>query len=224
MGENNKIVETSYEDVIKPKYFTVSDASKKLNISTTKINHWIFKLNKSKSNFFSNTNKLTEDDLDKIALAQSLHDEGSSFEEIVNYFTDESNALINKDNNSIKTDLTKLDSQVLSKALTMEVEKNINKLIETLENDFTDRITEEFRQQASNIAGSSLKAIEKTKNEMLNEVIELRKQNHMFKNEIERMYSNQTEELRKKLEEKEKNIKELEKQKNKSWFSKIFKR
>lgn len=217
MSDNNKIIDTSYQDIVKPKYYSIGEASEKLNISTTKINHWIFKLNKAKSNFFSNSNKLTEDDLDKIALAQSLHDEGSNFEEIVDYFTNEANALINKEDNSVKNDLTKLDSQVLSKALTIEVERNINKLIGSIENEFTDKITQEFKDQASKIAQSSLQAIEQTKNEILKEVVELRNQNNIFKNEIERMYSNQTEDLRRRLDEKEKSIKEL-KQKKKSWL------
>lgn len=222
MSENSKVVDTSYKEVIKPKFYTISDASKKLDISATKINHWIFKLNKAKSNFFNDSNKLTEDDLDKIKLAQSMVDDGHSFEEIINYFINESNALINKDDNSVKTDLTKLDSQVLSKALSIEVEKNINNLISSIENEFTSNIVEEFKIQASKIAQSSLQAIEQTRNEMLKEVVELRKQNTIFKNELERMHSKQVEELRRKLEQKENDIKKLEEEKNKSWLNKLF--
>lgn len=224
MPESNKIIETSYDEVIKPKFYSIANASKELNISTTKINHWIFKLNKAKDNFFEDPNKLTEDDLDKIKLAQELLDDGRNFEEIIDYFTNEANALINKEDNTLKKDLTKLDSQVLSKALAVEVEKNINKLISSIENEFSGNIINEFKQQASKIAGSSLKAIEQTKNEMLNEVVALREQNNMFKSELERMYSRQTEELRKKLEEKEKEVQKLEKEKNKSLFSRFFKR
>lgn len=224
MPESNKIIETSYDEVIKPKFYSIANASKELNISTTKINHWIFKLNKAKDNFFEDPNKLTEDDLDKIKLAQELLDDGRNFEEIIDYFTNEANALINKEDNTLKKDLNKLDSQVLSKALALEVEKNINKLISSIENEFSGNIINEFKQQASKIAGSSLKAIEQTKNEMLNEVVALREQNNMFKSELERMYSRQTEELRKKLEEKEKEVQKLEKEKNKSLFSRFFKR
>ena len=221
MVKNNEIIDTSYQEVAKPKYYNVAEASKKLNISTTKVNHWIFKLNKTKSNFFRDATKLTEDDLDKIKLAQEMVDDGRTIEEIVDYFTNESNSLINKDN-SVKTDLTRLDSQVLSKALTIEVEKNINKLMDTLENEFTDKITEEFKLQASKIAQSSLQAIEQVRNEMLDEVVKLRKQNDFYRNELERMNNNQIERLRKKLEEKERSIEELKQQQNKSWINKIF--
>lgn len=225
MSENNKIIDTLYNEVEKPEFYTISEASKKIDISTTKINHWIFKLNKAKENFFNNSSKLTEDDLDKIKLAQSLLDDGYNFAEIINHFTDEANALINKDDSTIKkTNLTKLDSQVLSKALTIEVEKNINKLINSIQNEFSENIIGEFKQEASKIAGSSLKAIEQTKNEMLNEVVALKKQNDMFKSELERMYSKQTDELRRKLEAKEEAIKKLEEEKNKGFFAKFFKK
>lgn len=223
MSESNKTVETSYNEVIKPSFYSISQASEKINISTTKINHWIFKLNKANSDFFKDSSRLTEDDLDKIKLAQTLLEDGRNFEEIVDYFTNESNALIDKKDYSVRTDLTTLDAQVLSKAITIEVEKNINNLIDSIENQFTKDILNEFKTQASNIAKASLTAIEQTRNQMIDEIVELKIQNEFFKSEIERSYSKQTEELRRKLEEKEKALRLMEEEKNKSWFSKIFK-
>lgn len=225
---NKKIIDVNYQEIEIKNYYTIDEVANKLNTSKTKINHWIFKLNKANNgNFFENTDKISEADFEKIELAQGLLDDGMSYEEVAEYFKNHSHSLINRDEGVAYRDLNSTDIQIISKSVTQEVKRQTERIINTLKDETTNIITEEFRKEAGKIAKISLKAMEQSKDEMINEIKELKEQNNSFKKEIERMYSSQTTQLRSKLEQKEMELKKIQESNNKkgvfSWF-KIHKR
>lgn len=217
-----RIVDTSYSEIIKPTEYTIIEIANKLNVSTTKINHLIFKLNKANEGFFKNTAKLTQEDFEKIELAQELLNDGLTYDDVVNYFKDESHSLINREDNTISEDLTEMDVQVIAKSITLEVKRQTDRVIESIQNEIALGLADSFKNEATKIAQISLEAMKQTKNEMINEVKDLKDQNDLMRSELERMYSKQTDELRKKLESKEKELLEIKEKENDKWWKKIF--
>lgn len=217
-----RIVDTSYSEIIKPTEYTIIEIANKLNVSTTKINHLIFKLNKANEGFFKNTAKLTQEDFEKIELAQELLNDGLTYDDVVNYFKDESHSLINREDNTISEDLTEMDVQVIAKSITLEVKRQTDRVIESIQNEIALGLADSFKNEATKIAQISLEAMKQTKNEMINEVKDLKDQNDLMRSELERMYSKQTDELRKKLESKEKELSEMKERENDKWWKKIF--
>lgn len=217
-----RIVDTSYSEIIKPTEYTIIEIANKLNVSTTKINHLIFKLNKANEGFFKNTAKLTQEDFEKIELAQELLNDGLTYDDVVNYFKDESHSLINREDNTISEDLTEMDVQVIAKSITLEVKRQTDRVIESIQNEIALGLADSFKNEATKIAQISLEAMKQTKNEMINEVKDLKNQNDLMRSELERMYSKQTDELRKKLESKEKELLEMKERENDKWWKKIF--
>ena len=217
-----RIVDTSYSQIIKPTEYTIIEIANKLNVSTTKINHLIFKLNKANEGFFKNTAKLTQEDFEKIELAQELLNDGLTYDDVVNYFKDESHSLINREDNTISEDLTEMDVQVIAKSITLEVKRQTDRVIESIQNEIALGLADSFKNEATKIAQISLEAMKQTKNEMINEVKDLKNQNDLMRSELERMHSKQTDELRKKLESKEKKLLEMKERENDKWWKKIF--
>lgn len=216
------IVDTSYSEIIKPTEYTIIEIANKLNVSTTKINHLIFKLNKVNEGFFKNTAKLTQEDFEKIELAQELLNSGLTYDDVVNYFNDKSHSLINREDNTISEDLTEMDVQVIAKSITLEVKRQTDRVIESIQNEIAFGLADSFKNEATKIAQISLEAMQQTKNEMIKEIKELKDQNDLMRSELERMYSKQTDELRKKLENKEKELLEIKEKENNKWWKKIF--
>lgn len=212
---NKRIIDTNYQEVKDKNYYTIDEVSNKLGISKTKINHWIFKLNKANSgSFFEDTNKISETDFEKIELAQGLLDDGMSYEEVAEYFKNNSHSLIDRNEGVASRDLNSTDIQIISKSVTQEVQRQTERIIKTLTDETIVKITEEFNKEAGKIAHISLKAMNQSKNEMINEIKELKEQNDLFRKEIERMYSNQTIELRNRLEQKELELKSIKENSN----------
>lgn len=212
----DKIIDISYEDIKSDKKYSIEEVSNKLGVSQTKVNHWIFKLNKAQDgNFFEDTSNITETDFEKIELAQGLLEDGYSYDDVVSYFKENSHALIDRDNNEITKDLSKMDSQVISKNITLEVKRQTDRIIDIMKDEIAITLVESFKEESSKIAKVSLEAMNHSKNEIINE---LKEQNTSYMKEIERLYSKQTEDLRRKLEEKDKELKEVKEEYNKKGF------
>lgn len=212
--DNNEIIDINYESVQSPKAYTIEEISKKIGVSKTKINHWIFKLNKScDGKFFNNPSLLDDEEIEKLELAQGLLDDGMTYDEIINYFKENNKPLIDKENGSVKKDLNSTDVMVISKSVTQEVKRQADKIVATIKDEIAVSLTDTFKEEAMKIAQVSLEAMNQSKEEILNEVKELKNQNEFMQKEIERLYSKQTEDLRKKLKEKEDEVKELQNKK-----------
>lgn len=234
-----EIVDTSFQEVNKDEtiYFTIEQIAKKLDVGVTKVHHLIFKLNKTSkdNNFFERTDKISQNDFEKIELALDLLSSGMNYDEVVSYFQNNIHGLINRETGEIKEDLSKTDSQVIAKSVTREVVKRMDMLEVAITNTITDNVTESFREEAKKIAQLSLDAMEQTKNVMVNgmdvmnnKVESLEKKIELKDRELERLYSKETEKMRNILDDKQKEIenlkKQLEDEKSKSLINRIFKR
>lgn len=185
-NNEDKIINVNYENIKVRKYYTIEEVANKLETSKTKINHWIFKLNKANNgNFFEDTNKISEVDFEKIELAQGLLEEGMSYEEVSDYFKNNSHSLINREEGVASRDLNSLDIQIISKSVTQEVQRQTDKIISTLKDEIAVTIAEEFRKEATKIAQASLEAMNKSKDEMIDGIkhIDLKIQSNS--NEVE---------------------------------------
>jgi exonuclease VII large subunit len=233
----HQIIDTKFQEIDKeePIYYTLDNIAEKLNISITKVNHFIFKFSKNDNNFFERTDKISQTDYEKLELALDLLENGMNYDEIVAYFKNNIRNLINKDTGEIKEDLSKTDSQVIAKSVTIEINKRMDILESAITSTITNNVTESFKEEAKKIAQLSLEAMEQTKNIMVNgmdamnnKVETLEKKIESKDKELERLYSKDTERMRNKLDEKQKEIEELEKklelEKNKSIIDRIFKR
>ena len=218
----DKIIDINYEDIKTDKKYSIEEVSNRLGVSQTKVNHWIFKLNKAQDgNFFEDTSNISQTDFEKIELAQGLLEDGYSYDDVVLYFKENSHALIDRENNKITKDLSKMDSQVISKNITLEVKRHTDRIIDVMKDEISATIVESFKEESSKIAKVSLEAMNRSKDEIING---LKEQNISYMHEIERLYSKQTEDLRRKLEEKDRELERVrEESKNKGFWSKLFK-
>lgn len=249
--ENNQIVNVEFQEIIddNQKIYSISQIATALKTSTTIINSIIFKLNKRQKGFIKDTNKVTQKEFETIELAFSLYDNGKSLDEIAEYFISNKNGLINKEDLTIKEDLTKMDSQVIAKNITLEVKRQTDRILEELKGNFSDEIFKQFESQASKIAKVSLAAMEETKNVLCDElkdtkeeIIKLREENEKARlenlslrseneelatkeiNRLKRKLNMQEEELKKKENELKLKEIELEKVNEKKGIWSLFKR
>lgn len=235
--DEHQIIDTKFQEVNKeePIYYTLDQISEKLNISITKVNHFIFKFSKNDNNFFERTDKISQTDFEKLELALDLLDSGMNYDEVVAYFKNNIHGLINRETGEIKEDLSKTDSQVIAKSVTIEVIKKMDALENKLINTITNNVSEAFKGEAKKIAQLSLEAMEQTKNVMIsgmdivNEKVDmLEKKIESKDKELERLYSKETERMRSTLKDKQNEIEELERklelEKNKSLIDRILKR
>jgi hypothetical protein len=235
----HEIVDTNFQEVNKDEiiYFTIEQVAEKLDVSVTKVHHLIFKLNKTSkdNNFFERTDKISQNDFEKIELAIDLQSSGMNYDEVALYFQNNIHGLINRETGEIKEDLSKADSQVIAKSVTREVIKRMDILETAITKTITNNVTESFREEAKKIAQLSLEAMEQTKNLMVNgmdamnnKVESLEQKIELKDKELERLYSKETENMRNSLYEKQKEIenlkKQIEEEKNKSIINRIFKR
>jgi len=235
--DDHTIIDTNFQEINteQPMYYTIEQVAKKLNISSLKVNHLIFKLNKSSesNNFFENTNEISQVDYEKIEIAQDLIDNGMSYNDVVDYFKNNSHGLINKETGAIKEDLNKIDSQVISKNVTIEITKRMDKLENRVISTITNNISESFKEEAKKIAQVSLDAMNQTKDIMLSNIElltdkmqSLEQSNQAKDKELERLYSKETTVMRNKIDKKQEEIdnlkKELAVERDKSFISKIF--
>ena len=238
--DNNKIIDTEFQEIQNHKYYSIEEISKKLNTTTTKINHLVFKLNKATDNndFFESSEKISDDDFKKLQLACELINNGMNYDEVISYFKN------NSDKNLLKKvvngkEITKLDTQIIADNVTLEVKNQMNRIIDEMKNEISVDIINSFNKEAQKIAKASLQAMEKTKDEIVNNVAInmesinkkisiLEKQNENYRSELERITNKETANLRRQLQQKEDEIKkkelELENEKNKSILSKLFKK
>ena len=86
MSNEENIIDIPFESIEKTTMYTIEEVSTKIGISKTKINHWIFKLNKSSNGeFFNNPSKITNEEIEHLELAQGLLEEGLGYDEIIEY-------------------------------------------------------------------------------------------------------------------------------------------
>jgi len=233
----NKIIDTNFQEVETSEIinYTIEEVAKKLNISTTKVNHLIFKLNKASAdnNFFEKTDMISQNDFEKLELAVDLIKDEMPYDEVVNYFKNNSHGLIDRETGIIKENLTKIDSQVIAKNVTIEIKKETDKIVNQIKTQLTNDITGSFKEEAMKIAQVSLDAMNQTKDIMLNNIEiltdkmqSLEQSNQNKDKELERLYSKETTAMRNKIDKKQEEIetlkKELELEKSKSLFSKFL--
>lgn len=221
MSNEENIIDIPFESIEKPAMYTIEEVSAKIGISKTKINHWIFKLNKSSNGeFFNNPSKITNEEIEHLELAQGLLEEGLGYDEIIDYIKNNKN-IINKETGLVKNDLNNTDIKVISKSVTQEVKRQTDKIIDIIKNEVAIDLNNTFKEETMKIAKMSLEAMNKSNEEVIKEINVLKDQNKSLSKEIERMYSRQTEDLRERLKEKEQEINEL---RNRNWISKFFNR
>lgn len=221
MSNKENVIDIPFESIEKPNMYTIEEVSAKLGISKTKINHWIFKLNKSSNGeFFSNPSKITNEEIEHLELAQGLLDEGLGYDEIIDYIKN-GKSIINKETGMVKNSLNNTDIKVISKSVTQEVQRQTDKIIDIIKNEVAKDLNDAFKEEAMKIAKMSLGAMSKSNEEVIKEINILKEQNKALSNEIERIYSKQTEDLRHRLKEKEQEVVEL---KNKKWLYRLFKK
>lgn len=234
--DDKNIVNTNFTELSKDRIYSISEASEKLKISTVKINHIIFKINKldKSKTLIQDINNLTNDNLETIELFEELHnDEGMSYEDIVKYFLKNSNNLVNKKDNTLAREINDMDSKAIAKSLMIESKKQTELIINTFKNEILNEILNKFSEESIKIGKATIEAMNITKNDIDNSLNEFNEKLSNLNNkleekdkEIERLYNEkykkQDEELREKLKQtKIEYEKKLEYEKNKSWIDKI---
>ena len=237
---DKKIVDTNFTEIIEDKTYSVTEASEKLKISSVKINHIIFKINRLDKDkvLIEDINNLTQSDLETIELFETLHkDEGMPYEDVVKYFLKNSNNLLKKEDKTLSREITELDSKAIAKSLMIESQKQTEMIIQTLKTDILSEIIKGFSEESAKIGKATIEAMNITKQEI---DIELEEKLSEFNNrvdvltkkikekdkELERLYNEkyekQDEDLRNKLNKmKNKYEEELQKEKEKTWIDKI---
>lgn len=234
--DDKNIVNTNFTELSKDRIYSISEASEKLKISTVKINHIIFKINKldKSKTLIQDINNLTNDNLETIELFEELHnDEGMSYEDIVKYFLKNSNNLVNKKDNTLAREINDMDSKAIAKSLMIESKKQTELIINTFKNEILNEILNKFSEESIKIGKATIEAMNITKNDIDNSLNKFNEKLSNLNNkleekdkEIERLYNEkykkQDEELREKLKQtKIEYEKKLEYEKNKSWIDKI---
>ena len=159
----------------------------------------------------------------------------SDFVKLVNYIKNDSNNLINPETGMQTRGMEETDLQIITRSATLEVKKQTDRIIEEMRENISKELVSAFTSEAEKIAKVAIEAMGQTKlvidknlKNMENEIVDLKKENQIQNQEIERLYSNQATNLKKQLEDRQKKIEQLEREnqelKNKSLFNRIFKR
>lgn len=233
---DKKIVDTNFTEIIEDKTYSVTEASEKLKISSVKINHIIFKINRLDKDkvLIEDINNLTQSDLETIELFETLHkDEGMSYEDVVKYFLKNSNNLLKKEDKTLSREITELDSKAIAKSLMMESQKQTEMIIQTLKTDILSEIIKGFSEESAKIGKATIEAmnimdieLNEKLSEFNNKLSELNNKIEEKDKELERLYNEkykkQDEELRHKLTKVKNDYEEqLQKEKDKTWIDKI---
>lgn len=233
---DKKIVDTNFTEIIEDKTYSVTEASEKLKISSVKINHIIFKINRLDKNkvLIEDINNLTQSDLETIELFETLHkDEGMPYEDVVKYFLKNSNNLLKKEDKTLSREITELDSKAIAKSLMMESQKQTEMIIQTLKTDILSEIIKSFSEESAKIGKATIEAmnimdieLNEKLSEFDNKLSELNNKIEEKDKELERLYNEkykkQDEELRHKLTKVKNDYEEqLQKEKDKTWIDKI---
>ena len=233
---DKKIVDTNFTEIIEDKTYSVTEASEKLKISSVKINHIIFKINRLDKDkvLIEDINNLTQSDLETIELFETLHkDEGMSYEDVVKYFLKNSNNLLKKEDKTLSREITELDSKAIAKSLMMESQKQTEMIIQTLKTDILSEIIKSFSEESAKIGKATIEAmnimdieLNEKLSEFNNKLSELNNKIEEKDKELERLYyekyKKQDEELRHKLTKVKNDYEEqLQKEKDKTWIDKI---
>ena len=233
---DKKIVDTNFTEIIEDKTYSVTEASEKLKISSVKINHIIFKINRLDKNkvLIEDINNLTQSDLETIELFETLHkDEGMPYEDVVKYFLKNSNNLLKKEDKTLSREITELDSKTIAKSLMMESQKQTEMIIQTLKTDILSEIIKSFSEESAKIGKATIEAmnimdieLNEKLSEFNNKLSELNNKIEEKDKELERLYNEkyekQDEELRHKLTKVKNDYEEqLQKEKDKTWIDKI---
>lgn len=178
MDENKKTIikNVDFQDVQAPKSYTIKDIAQKLDKSPTKINHLIFKLSKRNGDklLFSNAERFTEEDIEKIQLALALIDDGKTYDEVITYLLNEDNGMSEDMADNSGKEVVKLNSKRMTKEIMLEINKQ---LIQTREQMIQDLSTV-FGEETKKLAQTSLIAINQTKDVIMNRVGEIIQQNN----------------------------------------------
>ena len=233
---DKKIVDTNFTEIIEDKTYSVTEASEKLKISSVKINHIIFKINRLDKDkvLIEDINNLTQSDLETIELFETLHkDEGMPYEDVVKYFLKNSNNLLKKEDKTLSREITELDSKAIAKSLMMESQKQTEMIIQTLKTDILSEIIKSFSEESAKIGKATIEAmnimdieLNEKLSEFDNKLSELNNKIEEKDKELERLYNEkyekQDEELRHKLTKVKNDYEEqLQKEKDKTWIDKI---
>lgn len=233
---DKKIVDTNFTEIIEDKTYSVTEASEKLKISSVKINHIIFKINRLDKDkvLIEDINNLTQSDLETIELFETLHkDEGMPYEDVVKYFLKNSNNLLKKEDKTLSREITELDSKAIAKSLMMESQKQTEMIIQTLKTDILSEIIKSFSEESAKIGKATIEAmnimdieLNEKLSEFNNKLSELNNKIEEKDKELERLYNEkykkQDEELRHKLTKVKNDYEEqLQKEKDKTWIDKI---
>lgn len=233
---DKKIVDTNFTEIIEDKIYSVTEASEKLKISSVKINHIIFKINRLDKDkvLIEDINNLTQSDLETIELFETLHkDEGMPYEDVVKYFLKNSNNLLKKEDKTLSREITELDSKAIAKSLMMESQKQTEMIIQTLKTDILSEIIKSFSEESAKIGKATIEAmnimdieLNEKLSEFNNKLSELNNKIEEKDKELERLYNEkykkQDEELRHKLTKVKNDYEEqLQKEKEKTWIDKI---
>lgn len=244
--KSTEVTSVNFQDVQTPAYYTIKEIAQKIGRNPTKINHLIFKLNKMQGDklFFADLDRFTDEDVDKMELAFALIDDGKTYEEVISYFLNDNNGLMDINEKDTK-EVYKMKSSHIVKDIVLEVNKQFTQTQQQITND----LIAAFGEEAKKLAQVSLEAMNQTKQHITSQVQDIAdqndellqqnkdlqnavniliEQNNTFKDELERQCNKSTENMRMKLQHAEKQLEEKSKQlleeKNKSLWDKIFKK
>lgn len=174
--KNTIIASVDFQDVQTPKSYTIKDIARKLDKSPTKINHLIFKLSKRNGDklLFANTERFTDEDIEKIQLAFALIDDGKTYDEVITYLLNDNNGMSEDLANNSGKEVVKLNSKRMTKEIMLEINKQLNQTREQMIQD----LSTVFGEEAKKLAQTSLIAINQTKDVIMDKVGEIIQQNN----------------------------------------------
>ena len=165
----NESIEVSYDTIEKEEYYTIHQVADKLGISTVKVNHYIFKLNRfSKNNpIILDSSKLTDGDIEKLEIFKELKEQDHmSPDDIAKYFKENSNNLINKETNSLDRELTKIDVTAIATSITSQLESRMDKMFNIKLEKAINRLENSNKMVAQVIIDNVNNGKEEVKNEI----------------------------------------------------------
>ena len=237
----NESIEISYDTIEKEEYYTIHQVADKLGISTTKVNHYIFKLNRfSKDNpIILDSSKLTDGDIEKLEIFKELKEQDHmSPDDIAKYFKENYNNLINRETNTLTRDLTNMDITTFTTSIVSQLEKRMGRMLDIKLDEKLDKTANRLENSNKVVAQIIIDETNKGKNEIKKEI-----------DNVKTSIGNRFNTLEQKMEEKDRELErlttklnanmsedfrkesaitklvydlEIEKLKNKSWLNKLL--
>lgn len=167
----DEAIEVSYDTIEREEYYTIHQVADKLGISTVKVNHYIFKLNRFSKDrpIILDSSKLTDEDIEKLEIFKELKEQDHmSPDDIAKYFKENSTNLINKETNTLARDLTNMDITAFTTSIVSQLEKRMGSMLDIKFEKAISRLENSNKIVAQIVIDDSNKSKEEVKNEINN--------------------------------------------------------